>query len=313
MQSFRSTIILVAALLFITSTAFAQGRGRIDGRVVGPDGQPLAGVAVTAAKVGAEERAVATSNAKGEFRLERLSNGQWELGFAFEGLEVAPAVVTVEGNKPREITVTMAPPDPMVEINNKLREAADKAQVGDLAGARAIYEQLHAKYPQPFQFPYAIATTYTAEKDFEKGLEFAKIAAERDPSSADVKLLMAEIYMSTDRAAEARTILDGIDLKEIDDPVLFINQGIIQINAGEHDEAIALFDRLLERFPTTHQIMYYRGRAQVAAERLPEAKADLEKFIAAAPPTAPEVEAAKKLIEEINKVLAGKKDGKEVL
>jgi tetratricopeptide (TPR) repeat protein len=308
MHSFRSAIVVVAAIL-IASTAFAQGRGRIDGRVVGPDGQPLAGVAVTAAKVGAEERAEAKTNAKGEFRLERLSNGPWQLEFAHEGLEVEPAVVTVENNKAPEITVTMAPPDPMVAINAMLKEAAGKAQAGDLAGARAIYEELHAKYPQPFQFPYAIATTYTAEKNFEKALEFGKIAAERDPASVDVKLLLAEIYMSTEQHDEARAILDGIDLTQVEEPVLFINAGITLINAGKPDEAIAIFDRLGERFPTTHQIMYYRGRAHVAAERLPEAKADLEKFIAAAPPTAPEVEAAKKLIAEIDKALAGKKDG----
>jgi tetratricopeptide (TPR) repeat protein len=309
MQSFRSAIVLVAAIL-IASTAFAQGRGRIDGRVVGPDGQPLADVAVTAVKVGAEERAEAQTNAKGEFRLERLSNGQWRLEFAYEGLEVDPAVVDVVGNKGPAITVTMAPPDPMVVINNKLKEAAGKAQAGDMAGARAIYEELHEKYPQPFQFPYAIATTYTSEKNYEKALEFAKIALDRDPASADVKMLLAEIYMSTDQHAEARTILEQIDLQTVDDPVLFINSGIIMINGGQHDEAIALFDRLLERFPTTHQILYYRGRAHVAAQRLPEAKAELEKYIAVAPATAPEVEAAKKLIAEIDKALAGKKDDK---
>jgi hypothetical protein len=54
--------------------------------------------------------------------------------------------------------------------------------------------------------------------------------------------------------------------------------------------------------------MYYRGRANVAGQKLPEAKADLEKFIARRRPTK-EVADAKKLIAEIDKALAGKKDG----
>jgi tetratricopeptide (TPR) repeat protein len=309
MQSFRSAIVLVAAIL-IASTAFAQGRGRIDGRVVGPDGQPLAGVAVTAAKVGAEERAEAKTNDKGEFSVQRLSNGPWRLEFAYEGLEVEPAMIEVVSNKAPAITVTMAPPDPLVMINAKLKEAAGMAQTGDLAGARAIYEDLHAKYPQPFQFPYAIATTYVHEKQFDRAMEYAKLALEREPASADVKQLIAEIYMGTNRNAEAREVLDEVDLAEVQDPVLFINAGITLVNEKQPEEAIKRFDRLIERFPTLHQIHYYRGRANVAAEKLPEAKADLEKFIAAAPPTAPEVEDAKDLIAQIDKALAAKKDGK---
>jgi tetratricopeptide (TPR) repeat protein len=312
MQSFRSAIVLVAAIL-IASTAFAQGRGRIEGRVLGPDGQPLPDVAVTAIKIGAAERAEAKTNQKGEFSLQRLSNGEWLIEFEREGLEVEPVTTEVVSNKAPAINVTMSPPDPMVMINAKLKEAAGMAQAGDLTGARAIYEDLHAKYPEPFQFPYAIATTYVAEKNFEKGLEYATLAQERDAASPDVKMLIAEIYMSTDRHAEARAVLDQIDLKEVQDPVLFINSGITLINAGQHDEAIAVFDRLIERFPTTHQIMYYRGRANVAAQKLPEAKADLEKYIAAAPADAPEVADAKKLIAEIDKALAGKKDDKQVL
>jgi tetratricopeptide (TPR) repeat protein len=308
MHSYRSAIVLVAAIL-IASTAFAQGRGRIDGQVVGPDGQPLEGVAVIAAKVGADERAEGKTNAKGEFSLQKLSAGQWRVEFLYEGLEVESPVVEVVDKKASGLTVTMAPPDPMAEINARLMEAAEMAQGGNLAGARAIYEELHAKYPQPFQFPYAIATTYVAEKNFEKALEFAKLAEERDATSPDVQMLVAEIYMSTDRHDEARAVLAGIDLNDVEDPVLFMNAGITLINAGQPEEAIKLFDRLSERFPTTHQLLYYRGRANLAGQKLPEAKADLEKFIAAAPADAPEVPDAKKIIEEIDKALAGKKDG----
>jgi tetratricopeptide (TPR) repeat protein len=307
MQSYRSAIILVVAI-FIASTAFAQGVGRIDGQVVGPEGQPLEGVVVTAAKVGAEEKAEGKTNAKGEFSLQKLSVGQWQIEFQYEGLEVQPAVVEVVDKKASGVSVTMAPPDPMAEINARLMEAANLAQGGNLAGARAIYEELHEKYEQAFQFPYAIATTYLAEKNFEKAFEYAKTAEGLDATSVDVKLLIAEIYMGTDRHDEARAVLDQIDLTEVEDPVIFMNSGIILINTGKHEEAVKLFDRLHERFPTTHQILYYRGRANLAGQQLPEAKADFEKFIAAAPADAAEVADAKKIIEEIDKVLAAKKD-----
>jgi len=307
MKTLRSAIVLMAAIL-IAANAFAQGRGRIDGRIADHEGKPLAGVQITAQKVGAEERAEAKSNEKGEFSLQKLSAGEWRLDFQYPGLEVPPATTEVVANKPAMMTVTMAPPDPMVEINADLKRAGAMMQSGDTAGARAIYENLYTKYPQPFQFPYAIATTYAAEKNYDKALEYAKIAAEKDPASVDVKMLTAEIHMEAGRREEAQAILESIDLKEVQDPLLFINAGIVLINNQKSEEAVRLFDRLIERFPTENSLYYYRGRAHLVGQNLPEAKADLEKFISLAP-AAREAEDAKRVLAEIDKALSGKKDG----
>lgn len=314
MKSFRSAILMLMAVLSVTAafaatSAFAQGRGRIDGRVVDAQGQPLAGVLVRAQKVdNAQETSEAKSNEKGEFRLERVSNGPWRVEFQHPGLEAEPVATTVADNRAPAMAVTMTKPDPMAFINAELKRAAKLMQGGDIPAARAIYENLHAKHPEPFQFPFAIATTYAAEKDFEKALEFATIAAEKDPTSVDVKLLTAEIHMEAGRRDESVKILEGIDLAQVQDPVMFINAGIIMINAKRSEEAVALFDRLLVRWPDQHQLHYYRGRANVAGQKLPEAKADLEKFLSLAPDSK-EAADAKNLIAEIDKVLAGKKDG----
>jgi tetratricopeptide (TPR) repeat protein len=308
MKSFRSAILLVMALL-IASEAFAQGRGRIEGRVVDAQGQPLVGVLVKAQKVdNPQEVAEAKSNEKGQFRLERLSNGQWRVEFQQAGLEAEPVVTEVANNRAPEMAVTMTKPDPMVFINAELQRAAKLMQGGDIPGARAVYEALYLKYPQPFQFPFAIATTYAAEKNFDKALEFAKIAAEKDPKSVDVQLLIAEIHMEASRHDEALKVLEGIDLTQVKDPVMFVNAGIIMINNKRSEEAVAMFDRLLAQWPDQHNLHYYRGRAHVAGQKLPEAKADLEKFLSLAPDSK-EAADAKNLIAEIDKVLAGKKDG----
>lgn len=308
MKSFRTAALLLLALM-VAADSLAQGRGRIDGLVADPQGQPLAGVLVRAQKVdNPQETAEAKTNEKGQFRLERLSNGQWRVEFQHEGLEAEPIVTEVVKNRAPEMTVTMTKPDPRVFINAELQRAVKLMQGGDIPGARAIYEDLYAKYPQPFQFPFAIATTYAAEKNYEKALEFVEIAAEKDPTSVDVKLLTAEIHMEAGRRDEALAILEGLDLAQVQDPVLFINAGIIMINEKRSEEAVAIFDKLLARWPDHHQLHYYRGRAHIAGQKLPEAKADLEKFLSLAPDSK-EAADAKNLIAEIDKVLAGKKDG----
>ena len=58
----------------------------------------------------------------------------------------------------------------------------------------------------------------------------------------------------------------------------------------------------MAQFPTDNSLYYYRGRALIAAKKLPEAKADLEKYVAAAPADARELADAKKILEQLKDV-----------
>ena len=97
-------------------------------------------------------------------------------------------------------------------------------------------------------------------------------------------------------------MLDSVDMTKVKDPLPFINLAINQINEKRTDDAVALLNKLLAQFPEQHSIYYYRGRAYIAANKLPEAKADLEKFVAAAPPDARELPDAKKVLEQLKDI-----------
>ena len=62
-----------------------------------------------------------------------------------------------------------------------------------------------------------------------------------------------------------------------------------------------LLDRTITRFPAAPEPYFYRGfaRLQVDTKDTDAAKADLEKFVATAPPTAPEMAQAKDLLSKI--------------
>lgn len=313
MKSFRTAIVLTVAIMLVTAVSAApmyaqsRGAGRIAGKVVDEKGQPLANVVVKAQKVGETDTFEGKTNDKGEWAIGRVADGEWRLVFTREGLETYEMTTQVrESDRGALVNVTMTPPapaapDPMVAINAELQRAAGMMQKGDITGARAVYEALYAQYPQPFQFPYAIATTYLAEKNYAKALEYGKIAAEKDATSVDVKMLIAEVYMMTGQKAEASEILNSIDMTQVKDPVPFINEAIILINDAKPKEAIALLDKLLVQFPNEHQIYYYRGRAHLVDTNLVAAKADLEKFVSVAPADSKEVAAAKELIAKLSK------------
>lgn len=310
MQSLRNTVLLLAAVL-MASAAFAQGSrgsGRLNGKVVDEQNKPIMGVEIRAQKVGETTVLTAKTNDKGEWALNGLAGGQWNLDFVKEGLETVQKAVGLAEGGPRlpPIPITMKPAapkvDPNAEINKEMQRAAEHVQAGRIAEARKIYEDLLAKYPDVHQFHNFIGRAYAAENNNAKAIEHVKIGLEKDPNNLDSKLLLAELYQISGNKEESKKILDTIDISQAKDPFVFMNAAINQINEGKAAEAAELLTKLLAKFPNEPSIYYYRGRAYLAASKFDDAKADLEKFVAANPATAAkEVADAKKILEQLVK------------
>jgi tetratricopeptide (TPR) repeat protein len=93
-----------------------------------------------------------------------------------------------------------------------------------------------------------------------------------------------------------------MDIEGVKDPLPYMNVIIGMINEQKSEEALALLGKLMTKFPNETSLYYYRGRANLAAKNLPEARADLEKFVAGAPPDARELDDAKKILEQLKDV-----------
>jgi predicted Zn-dependent protease len=303
----RTTTALVAVAL-LASTAFAQtrGNGRITGKVVDEQGQPVPDAVVKAVMTGQTEVIGGKSDKKGEWKVNGVADGIWNVEVSKEGVGTTKEMVEVKGEHAPPLNVTLkaaaAPAaDPTAAVNGKLQEAAQLAQAGKYAEARAIYTDLIAKYPQVYQLEGFMARVYAAEGDYPKALEHLKINLEKEPNNVELKMFQAELLMQTGDKAGARTILDAIDITQVKDPFTFVNESITLINEGKGQEAVDLLTKLIAQFPAQNNLYYYRGRAYVAAQKLPEAKADFEKFIAAEP-NAKETADAKKILEQIKTV-----------
>jgi predicted Zn-dependent protease len=143
---------------------------------------------------------------------------------------------------------------------------------------------------------------YAAEGNATRGLEEIKIALEKEPENTEYKLLHADLLSETGDKAGAQKVLESVDLAKVKDPRSFTNLAISHINSGKAPEAVDLLTKLIAQFPDDKSLLYYRGRAYIVATKLPEAKTDLEAFLAAAP-TAPQAADAKKLLEQLTKKL----------
>ena len=283
--------------------AQAEGEARIAGKVVDQQKKPVPD-AVVRAQLAGQMRQAKTNN-RGEWSINNIAGGMWEIEFTKEGF--APQRITLDLRPDQRIAnvdVMLAPPapDPNVEIQAEVKRAAELLQNKQIPEGRKIYETLLAKYPDLHQLHEFIGRTYAAENQYDKALEHMRIAVEKNPENVGAKVLLGDLLMEKGEKAEAQKVLDSIDLQKVEDPAPFINLAITKINDQKVDEALALLEKLIVRFPKEANLLYYRGRAYLAAKKLPEAKADLEKFVATALPDARELPDAKRVLEQLKDV-----------
>jgi predicted Zn-dependent protease len=277
----------------------------MSGKVVDEAGKPIIDVEVKAVKVGEAQVFQTKTDRKGEWALGGLAGGEWNIDFAKPGLETVQQSASIrEGQRLPQLAITMrvAPPDPREGINKEMERAAEHIKGGRVADARKIYEDLLVKFPTVHQFHNFIGRTYAAENNMPKAIEHVKIALEKEPDNAETKMLLAELLQTSGQKDEAKAILDTVDISQAKDPFVFVNVAINYINDNKAPQAIELLTKLVAQFPNEPQLLYYRGRAYLASSKFDEAKADLEKFVAANPTTAQkELEDAKKILEQLAK------------
>jgi predicted Zn-dependent protease len=303
-----ATALLIAWSLTTVANAQSKGNLRLTGKVVNEAGQPIEGADVRAAKKGEAEPQMfsAKTNKDGEWTIRDIAAGEWVIEAMKEGIGVAESTATLTNeDRNKIVNLTIKPKvDANAELQKAHQQAVQLAQAGKPAEARKIWEDLLAKNPTMHQFHGLIGTMYAAEDNPTKGLEHLRIVLEKDPANVDYQVLAAELMMDTGDKEGADKILNSVDITKVKDPRAFINSAINKINSGDKaqaEAAIVTLDKLIPQFPNEHMLLYLRGRANIVATKLVEAKADLEKYISVAPPTAPQVADAKKLIDQLTK------------
>lgn len=309
MRSIRSRVaavfgIVVLALAIHVPPAAAQawrGMGRVAGAVKDDSGKPIEGVNVKLFLPAANGGMTVKTNKKGEWAAAGIARGDWQIDLEKDGYE--PRHLTASVNEltripPMEITMKAAAPtvDPNVEIREGLMKAAGLLQQKKFADARAIYEQLYAKYPQAHQLVPLIARTYYGEGNLDKAIEQLRAASAQDPNNIDVKLLLGNVLIEKGQVDEGKQVLASIDESRITSPTTYVNVGIDLLNQGKAAEAATFFTKAIDKFPQAPDAYYYRGLAELQQSDNTTAKADLAKFIELAP-NAPEAANAKKILE----------------
>ena len=102
--------------------------GKITGRIQDGSGKPVSGAVVVAYHVSSEERfASAPTRGNGEFKLEKLPFGYFDIGVeTAEGVFVADRAVNLPPAGKRAITMTVEPFQPGTEILSRTHPGSEK-------------------------------------------------------------------------------------------------------------------------------------------------------------------------------------------
>ena len=235
-----TSIAIIVASLCVASIAAAQirGEGRISGKVVDEQGQPLADVQVKGNKVGELQPMTAKTNNKGEWALNGIAPGQWNLEFSKEGFEGAKTTIELDdtGRAPSidlKMAKAVAKVDPNAEIQAEVKRAAALMEGQKFAEARKVYEDLLTKFPDVYQLNRFIASSYIGEKNNAKAIEHLKKVLEKEPTNVEMKLITGDLMLESGDKAEGLAMLQSVDMTQVKDPASIINGAITMINDGK--------------------------------------------------------------------------------
>ena len=309
-----SLLIALGALLFTATAGVAQdwkGRARITGTVTDEAGQPIPTATITLQLNGEEGRGPAPIqvNKKGKWSYLGLTGGPWTVIIEAPGYDVSEGVMPVSqaaANKPllkslKKAGSSAAAGDPAAaaaaaaaaEASSKLSEAGSLIDAGDLAGGRAVLNEVVGTLDTGRQAPIylAIAQTYLQEENVADAIMTMQKGLEVDPNHGETLSLISTILVNEGRADEAQVYMDRMPEGVKIDPTALLNQGIEKYNAGDIDGALAQFEAVVADYPDYAEGIYYRGLCYLNKGNMEGAKGDFTKFLEIAPDHAKAAEA----------------------
>jgi Tfp pilus assembly protein PilF len=311
MRLLRFASLTVAAAL-LSPPAHAQDwrgtQGRLEGRVLDPQGQPIAGAEVKLELEGRGGTTVKTDK-KGKWAIGGIAAGKWNIDITAAGFKPVSTYTQLasefDRKPPMEVKLEKAvDPGPSEEVLAALKGADAAFEAKNYSEARVLYEKALAD-PKVSAQPEAkkalhmrIARAYSQEEQYAKELEHLQALLDMDPGNAQITSLMAQEAIKAGMLDKGLSLLGSLDEAQVKDPNVFFNVGVLLLNQQKQEEAIKYFTKSVATDPAFVDGYFQRGLAYLGQQKMAEAKADFQKVIELAPNT-PQGETAKKALESV--------------
>jgi len=291
--------------------AFAQDwrgiQGRMEGTVVGPDGKPVVGATLKMELPGRGGTQIKTDK-KGKWAIGGIGAGNWNIDVEAAGFVTKKITVPLPSEftrlPPVEIKLEKAvDPGPSEEIVAALKDADAAFEAGKFPEARVLYEKALADPKVGGQasartaLHMRIARALSQEQKYEEELVHLQAILDAEPTNVSIKTLMAQEAIKGGMLDKGTALLAEIEA-QVKDPDVFFNVGVLLLNQGKSEDAVAWFTKALAADPKYVDGYFQRGLAYLGMQKTAESKADLQKVIELAPGTA-QADTAKKALDSL--------------
>ncbi len=293
--------LLVVALLLAVGvpSALAQANaGRMSGRVLDEEREPLASVAILAEapdRNGVVQRIEATSDDNGRFTAIGFTSGQWRVAATLDGYEVSPLVVQVRQTGVAEASFTMTRVLSAFErmIGEEGLEGLDAdALEADLKGADsaldaqefdqaiAAYNKLLEQLPHFTFIHLNVGNAHRGKGDYEAALaSYEQLVGDPDRGQqAEVEIARTRLAMG-DLDAAAGLVNAGADATRED----LYNLGEVDFARGDVDAAAGWYEKATMVDPNWEKPWFKLALVALNKGDMEAAKQNFQKVVDIAP------------------------------
>lgn len=319
----RKTTAIRFALLGLLAGAtslLAGAQGRVHGKVVDENGNPVPGVKITITDPDVKGRVIETvSDELGKYQLVIVDATKvlpWKIekqGFhTTQTPKKVPAATTTEldltvyslgvalpkGEMPsaEDLDAAKAKAEAATKSVESFNAGAKLYKAADLDGALAQFEQAVAYDPTLARAYAAMAMIRHEKKQWAEAGAAADRAAELNPADATNQQVRFDAYSRLGDREKLATALEGLKAADPKGAAQFLYQrGETMFNAGDSAGAESVLAEAVTLDPTNARAHYRYGLCLVNLNKTAQAKAELQKFLELAPQD-PEAPGAKEML-----------------
>jgi tetratricopeptide (TPR) repeat protein len=299
---------VAAAIAFMPAVAQAQAQARIYGRILDAAGKPVPGVTITITEpTSTTFKLEAKSDEEGKYAVLLVdSTRSYVYQLEKEGYQTKQETykAPLGGNTEKDFTIVseevaaqQAPPGGGPSAVAVYNAGAEAARQGDLATARAKFEEALAMNDELSPAWLGLAIVHAKQADYKAAAEAAEKAVALDPGNVGALTVRweaykelgdekktQEAYAALTAAAPERGASDQFE------------EALALFNAGKVAESLPLLQKVIAERPDHGKAHYLLGIAYVNAGQNDLARTHLQKFLELAPDD-PDAAAAKEMLQ----------------
>lgn len=283
-----------------------KGVGRLEGRVLDANGQPVEGASVV---LDLPERGgggpKATSDKKGRWAVGGIVFGSWNADVSAPGYALKKITIPLPSESARvpPVEVRLArvqPSGPAPELLAAVTKGDEAYKAGRYAEARAEYEKVLALKPElSATLHEMIARCLSQEGDHAAAADHLQALADADPTNVKFKVLLATEALQGGQVDRGMAVLKQLDDGSLTDPDVYYNVAVLLMNQRRTDDALPFLSKSVALDPKFVDGYFQRGLLLLGAGKGAEAKADFQKVLELAPADSAQAKTARTALDSI--------------